>query len=69
MHKNKNGKLRSQIHLYCKPDLYKDFKEAVKEYNEAENTDIGISELIRGFMADFIKQHHPNNKGGATDGV
>lgn len=69
MYKNKNGNLKSQIHLYCNPDLHRDFKEAVKQYNEAGNTDIGISEIIREFMADFIKQHHPNNKGGATDGV
>lgn len=69
MHKNKNGKLRSQIHLYCNPELYKEFKEAVKQYNKAGNTDISISEIIRVLMADFIQQHHPNNKGGATDGV
>ena len=61
MYKNNNEKLKSQIHLYCNPKLYKDFKEAVKQYNKDENTDTTISGLIRDFMADFISQH---NKGG-----
>lgn len=66
MTKKKNGKERSQIHLYCNPTLYNDFKESVKQYNKNGNTDISISELIRDFMADFIRQHHPNNKGGCN---
>ena len=62
MTKRKNGKERSQIHLYSNPKLYKDFKEAVKQYNEAGNTDISISEVIRELMRDFIKKY---SNGGA----
>lgn len=69
MLKMKNGKVKSQLHLYCKPDLYKAFKEAVKQYNTSKNKDDSISEIIRVLMADFIKQHHPNNKGGATNEI
>ena len=69
MHKNKNGKLRSQLHLYCEPKLYKDFKEAVQQYNRTGNTDISISEIIREFMKEFIKKQNPNNNGGVSDGI
>lgn len=62
MLKNKsNGEVKSQLHLYCNSKLYDEFKQAVKQYNKDGNTDTTISELIRDFMADFIRQH---NKGG-----
>lgn len=61
---NKNGDVKSQIHLYCNPKLYNDFKEAVKQYNRSENTDNSISEIIRELMKGFIKQHTPSTKGG-----
>lgn len=64
MTKLKYGNIKSQIHLYCNPKLYKDFKKAVKHYNETENKNFGISGIIREFMKDFIKQYCPSNKGG-----
>lgn len=57
---NKNGNEKSQIHLYCNPKLYKDFKEAVKQYNRSENTDNSISEIIRELMKGFIT--NPNKE-------
>lgn len=65
MLKNKTtGEVRSQLHLYCEPKLYNEFKEAVKQYNETGNTDISISELIREFMKEFIRNQNSNNNGG-----
>lgn len=55
MFKNKNGEVKSQIHLYCNPKLYKDFKEAVKQYNKTAKENNSISEIIRVLMMEFIK--------------
>lgn len=78
MFKNKDGKVKSQLHLYCNPKLYNDFKNAVKQYNETAKDSTTISEVIRVLMMEFINNSSNNsnfnaefmeminnNKGGA----
>lgn len=55
MSKNKNGKVNSQIHLYSTPKLYNDFKEAVKQFNNTDENNYSISEILRVFMLIFTK--------------
>lgn len=57
MFKNKDGEVKSQLHLYCNPKLYKDFKEAVKQYNKTAKENNSISEIIRVLMMEFIKNN------------
>jgi len=53
MYKNKNGKVKSQIHLYSNPKLYGDFKEAINQLNNKFGKSYGISEIIRALMLQF----------------
>ena len=53
MYKNKNGKVKSQIHLYSNPKLYGDFKEAINQLNNKFGKSYGISEIIRALMIQF----------------
>lgn len=61
MAKNKDGSLKSQIHLYSTPKLYDDFKEAVKQFNNTNESNYSISEILRVLMYVFTKyQTHRN---------
>lgn len=49
----KNGNEKSQIHLYSNPKLYGDFKDSIKQLNNATGKSYGISEIIRALMLHF----------------
>lgn len=49
----KNGEIREQLHLYCSPKIYGDFKESIKQLNNNTGKDYGISEIIRACMIRF----------------
>ena len=78
MYTTKYGEVKSQMHLYCNPKLYNEFKKAVKQYNKTAKNKISISEVTRVLMREFINNssNNPNfnaefeelannNKGGA----
>lgn len=68
---NKNGKVKSQIHLYSNPKLYEDFKESINQLNNTTGNKYGISEIIRALMLHFsncpeLQQMIISNIDGAT---
>lgn len=56
-HKTKNGKYKSQLHLYLTPELYNELKETVLKYNNTYDRTT-ISELIRFLITEFIKNYN-----------
>ena len=75
MQKLKNGKVKSQIHLYSNPKLYGDFKESINQLNNTTGKNYGISEIIRACMVRFSNSPEfqkmiistINAKGGANN--
>ena len=57
MAKNKDGSLKSQIHLYSTPNLYGDFKQSVKQFNSKTGNNCSMSEILRVLMHLFATRN------------
>ena len=53
--------MKTQVHIFCNPELYQDFKEAISKFNKTNNKNVSISETIRYCMKEFIKTQWSDN--------
>lgn len=62
MRQNKlNRDVKSQIHLYCTPKLYEDFKQVLEQYNKETGDNLTISEALRFFIYQFANSYNMKN--------